>query len=975
MRTRLNTYIACVIASLFFSTECVYSQNMKWNFGLPQKQSPEVIPHSDHSFQVARPKRKVVEPGELSRLSDWEYQLSKGWEMIEGYKARAAAQSVFAQDLDTSEWYSATVPGTVLTTLVDQGIYPDPYWGLNNLLIPDTLCRMDWWYRNSFAIPRSNKGGKVKLILNGINYKAEVWFNHQLLGTMTGAFERGIFDVTPWVDYEKKNLLAIRILPPNNPGIPHEANKKEGIGPNGGALCLDGPTFISSEGWDWIPGIRDRNMGIWQDVRIKFGNELEIADTHVITDLPLPDTTSVDFIVNAEIYNSSKAACTADLHFHIGDVSAVYPVSLNANEKRIIRLTSDECKELRMKNPRLWWPNGYGEQYLYDASLSLISSGKDTLDIKKMRIGIREMEYEMSAYENDSPIIRLNYNPTAALQDGKPTFDAVKRKKVDAKVRYTNYNGEYVPKLLKSVASRGIEQIEDSLMKEYMVIKVNGQRIYCKGGNWGMDDGMKRVSRERMEPFLKLHKNMNYNMIRNWTGESTEEVFYELCDEYGMLVMNDFWLSTDGFNLNPLDNCLFIRNVTETVRRFRNHPSIALWCARNEGFAPNELEYMLATTLAREDRSRYYTGNSRSLNSSGSGPWRYQFDPAWYYRSLAGGFRSEVGTPSLPTAETVREFMAEEDTWPISDVWYYHDWHNHRYGSKTFSELYKEGMDRKLGPSDNLDDFCWKAQLINYESHRSIFEAWNSKMWNDASGVLLWMSHPAWPSMVWQNYSSNGETAGAYYGAQKACRPLHVQMSLDKYKVDIINTTLKGYKNLNVEIVVYDKSGKKISSSRHKVKEVAANALTSVTQLSDLTNFPDFSWVKFVLTAGNGKVLDDNTYWLNQKDWDGKVLNDLPVASVKVSVKSFVKESNYCEGRLIVRNPGKYLAAAITLTLRDAETNAAVRPAYFDDGYFYLMPGESKEVRFNADYKGEINKILLQVGGYNVESQEVLLDN
>ena len=78
-----------------------------------------------------------------------------------------------------------------------------------------------------------------------------------------------------------------------------------------------------------------------------------------------------------------------------------------------------------------------------------------------------------------------------------------------------------------------------------------------------MDDGMKRVSRERLEPALKLHKNMNYNMIRNWTGESTEEVFYELCDEYGMLVMNDFWLSTDGFNLNPLDNCLFVRNVTE----------------------------------------------------------------------------------------------------------------------------------------------------------------------------------------------------------------------------------------------------------------------------------------------------------------------------------------------------------------------------------------------------------------------------
>ena len=92
----------------------------------------------------------------------------------------------------------------------------------------------------------------------------------------------------------------------------------------------------------------------------------------------------------------------------------------------------------------------------------------------------------------------------------------------------------------------------------------------------------------------------------------------ELCDEYGMLVMNDFWLSTDGFNLNPLDNCLFIKNVTETVRRFRNHPSIALWCARNEGFAPNELEYMLAATLAKEDGSRHCkecTDRSKTLQT------------------------------------------------------------------------------------------------------------------------------------------------------------------------------------------------------------------------------------------------------------------------------------------------------------------------------------------------------------------------
>ena len=86
-------------------------------------------------------------------------------------------------------------------------------------------------------------------------------------------------------------------------------------------------------------------------------------------------------------------------------------------------------------------------------------------------------------------------------------------------------------------------------MSPYLVIKVNGRRIFCKGGNWGMDDAMKRVPRDHLEPYFRLHRDAGFTMVRNWTGESTEEVFYDLCDEYGLLVWNDFWLSTEGYNL------------------------------------------------------------------------------------------------------------------------------------------------------------------------------------------------------------------------------------------------------------------------------------------------------------------------------------------------------------------------------------------------------------------------------------------
>ena len=200
-------------------------------------------------------------------------------------------------------------------------------------------------------------------------------------------------------------------------------------------------------------------------------------------------------------------------------------------------------------------------------------------------------------------------------------------------------------------------------------------------------------------------------------------------------------------------------------------------------------------------------------------------------------------------------------------------------------------------------------------------------------------------------------------------------MSLNnQHRIDIINTTLKEYRNLKVEVTVYDKLGKKIRSSQHKVGQVMPNTLTSVTQLEGIKELPDFTWAKLVLRANNGKLLDDNVYWINQKEWGGKVLADLPVSSVNVSVKNFVRKANRYEGSIVVKNPGKYLAAAIALTLRDAKSGAAIRPVYFDDGYFHLMSGESKEVRFHVDCKERIEKMLLRVEGYNVELKDILLN-
>src|SRR5262249_4402173 len=123
----------------------------------------------------------------------------------------------------------------------------------------------------------------------------------------------------------------------------------------------------------------------------------------------------------------------------------------------------------------------------------------------------------------------------------------------------------------------------DDALAPFLVIRINGVRIAARGGSVGMDDFMKRVDRAHLEPFFKLHRDAHLNIVRNWIGQDTEQNFYDLADEYGLMVLNDFWESTQDYNIEAEDVPLFLANAEDVVRRFRNHPSIVMWFGRNEG--------------------------------------------------------------------------------------------------------------------------------------------------------------------------------------------------------------------------------------------------------------------------------------------------------------------------------------------------------------------------------------------------------
>lgn len=934
------------------------------NYGLKEPQPKSSLPVSNSGKNIVTVRKPfVAEKGELKKLGQFEYVVDKGWALANSSEIGNNPEEICKSQFNPTNWVNAIVPGTVLTSLVNQGVYPDPYFGLNNLEIPESLCRTSWWYRVPVNLPAEIKNKNLTLVLNGINYKAEVWLNGKLLGQVNGAFCRGVFDITPWIDRDKENILAIKVLPPLNPGIPQEQSAVAPRGPNGGVLCKDGPTFFATEGWDWIPGIRDRNMGIWQDVRILATGSVRIVDPQVVTDLDLPDTTKAYITIKTDVESLSEISEYFTLSASIGkyNINLKKKFKISGKESVEVEFNPENSKQLSIKNPELWWLNGYGKAALQNLTLTLKDAGGTVVDEQTIRFGIRELSYEMAAAMPASGnVSRINFEPVNYFSNTKlPPFDNINRKQVA--------EGVFVPSLKESTVKSGLEILEGD--NPYLVIKVNGVPVFCKGGNWGMDDAMKRVGRERLEPYFRLHKEENFNMIRNWTGQNTEATFYELADEYGLLVWNDFWMSTEGYNLPPDDEPLFLKNATDVIKRFRNHPSIAIWCSRNEGYTPVTMEDSLAAVIVRHDGTRHYQPNSRNMNLRPSGPWHFHSEPAEYL-NYAYGFNTELGTTSIPTAETIKGMMPPEDTWPISDAWYYHDLH---HGESDF----RSTLIRDYAEGSTLDNFSKTAQFLNFQSHRAMFEAWNSRMFKSTSGLLLWMSHPAWPSFVWQTYTYDYETHAAYFACKKACEPLHVQMNTKTGEVQVVNTTLKTHENLTVSAEIIGLELQKLGSKSQQVKS-ESNTAQHCFNLVLPESQTEIFFVVLKILDENKKELSNNFYWLKNPNLTGFIpptlvfrgLKNIEPATVNADVKYKIEDGKL-KGEIKLENTGNSLAMMIKLNLRNQSNGSRILPVYFSDGYFQLFPGESKILTFECSTAATPDNMVVTAEGYNLEKTEL----
>jgi beta-galactosidase/beta-glucuronidase len=297
--------------------------------------------------------------GSVGRFEVGRLDLAGGaWRIQRDSLVTADGAALSKPGFHDTDWLVATVPGTVLTSYYNAGALPDPNYGDNQLAISDSFFYADFWYRDEFVIPPVAHGKHVWLNFDGVNWKADVFFNGEKLGRIEGGFMRGRFDITSRVRAGQRNAVAVRVEKNATPGSVKEKTF-DNPDKNGGALGADNPTYHASIGWDWIPTIRGRDTGIWNNVYLATTGPVTLEDPFVNSTVGR----GADVTIEATVRNHESQPVTGTLRGHFGEIAFDEPVKLEASGSQTVRHT------LHLANPKLWWPNGYGDPNLYTVDL------------------------------------------------------------------------------------------------------------------------------------------------------------------------------------------------------------------------------------------------------------------------------------------------------------------------------------------------------------------------------------------------------------------------------------------------------------------------------------------------------------------------------------------------------------------------------------------------------------------------------
>lgn len=658
---------------------------------------------------------------------------------------------------------------------------------------------------------------------------------------------------------------------------------------------------------DWAPRPLDESMGIVRNVSLRCTGDIKIDDLFVKPDLDVETMDRAELELSASLTNLTDKAIEVVLHGEFEDVAFDYPVSLAASEKKTVVLTTAEVPELGLRNPRVWWCRGMkefdGMAEMYDLTLTCSLDGEIS-DSRSTSFGIRKIE----SYLDDN---------------------------------------------------------------NARVFVLNGREVVIRGAGWA-DELLLRDTHESIENQILRVVHMNLNTVRFENIWGKDHTVYDLCDRYGLLALIGWscqweWMDycglpeTDyGCIASEKDIKLAVRYFENQVKWMRNHPSVIAWLVGSDRTPCPELEKQYLELYSELDY-RPYIGSAKNLHSELSGwtgtkmtgPYDYVGPEYWYIDTMEGGafsFNTETGIGvNLPVEESIRKMVPADSLWPLTKSW---DAHCTSSGSSmsTMTGIV-EPVNASFGRPATLQEFIRRAQALDYDSTRAMYEAFRNNI-PVSTGVVHWMLNSAWPSMYWQLYDFFQVPTAAYYAARKSNEAVHASFNYKDNCVYVLNET-GASADCKLEVTVFDaRSGlldrKEMNLTSESRKPFRAYELT-LRGTQDL-------FLNLRLTV-DGETRD-NFYCLpalaNNYLWDQGLWFKTPIDPyanlrfVSCMPKAEV-EFNYelnpgdREAVVTLTNKSEFISYQNVLKLVNSEGEIIV-PSYWEDNYFAVLPGETKVV-------------------------------
>lgn len=789
--------------------------------------------------------------------------------------------SVKQDSQDTRWWNKARVPGSVLHDLWENKLVPDPYYECNSKLVEWVPART-WVYKKIFLLPGEWEGKNITLHMKGIDYEGEIFLNGHSLGKQKGMYLPWKRDVTDVLCRDGENLLAVVLepAPPEQPQV-------------GKTSLVSTHKSRMTYWWDFCP--RMIHQGIWDEVYLEMTKEAVLED------------------VNAAVLWSSRHP--------LAKVNV--QVEALAEDGCMVRASLEgECRETSVKdgraqlefqisNPRLWWPNGWGEAFQYELIVSLYEKDGGISDVRKCKVGIREIVFGAN---EDAP------------------SDA--------------------PEL---------------------VLWVNGKRIYIKGYNWVPMDVMYGVERpEKLKHLIRLAKEAGINMFRVWGGGLIEkDLFYELCAEHGILIWQEFILSSSGIDNKTPENKEYLHMLQKEaeviIKNKRRHTALAVWCGGNElqDDSGNPLDSsdtvlaMLKEQVEALDSGRKWLPTSPSggvfLNSMENlercpdrlfdvhGPWEHQglLKHCSLYNKGSSLLHTEFGVEGMTNRSTLLYSVGKEHLMPANkeNEIYFHRgawWVNEPLVQETFG-----------GNLEELEQIRKGSQYLQYEGLKYAVESNRRRAYHN-SGSFPWQFNEPYPNLYCTSHVDYyGNPKPVYYGMKKAYGGRYISASFaspslagqQDFYCKLYAGTGEGAFAVTADI--FDMGGRSCFHKEWNGEAVLGGAGSAMEITMEKQKLPEDLFLLRLKLADGEQVLAENEYlFTGSKDLSEVYRMGEPKIAVEKTAVSGWRNG------LLLKNTGSI--AALFLYLTGIPRLPKESYFYFSDNYLVLLPGEERPIGFET---------------------------